>query len=86
MVKENTLAIRGKTLVGTVTKYKAAKTVTVEWERTLKDKKYERTLKQKNKVQAHVPENVELKEGDMVEISECRPVSKSKKFIVTKVL
>lgn len=84
-MKEN-ITTRGRTLTGTVVKFKAAKTVTVEWERVVENKKYQRYFKKKSKVHAHVPENMTVSEGNEVEIQECRPISKSKKFIITRLI
>jgi small subunit ribosomal protein S17 len=78
------ISLRGRTFEGTVISDKMDKTVTVEWERTKLLRKYERTLKARTKVKAH--NEVGAKTGDRVLIQESRPISKSKKFVVVKVL
>ena len=80
------LRTRGKTFEGVVTSAKAAKTVTVSWERRRFVKKYERYEKRRSKVAAHVPENLTVQEGDIVRIKETRPISKTKHFVVVEVL
>ena len=83
---KNSLSLRGRTFVGTVISARMQKTVTVEWERKHFLKKYERYEKRKSKVKAHNPESVNAKEGDVVKIMECRPISKTKNFIVVEVM
>ena len=83
---KNSLSLRGRTFVGTVISARMQKTVTVEWERKHFLKKYERYEKRKSKVKAHNPESVNAKEGDVVKIMECRPISKTKNFIVVGVM
>ncbi len=83
---KNSLSLRGRVFTGTVISARMQKTVTVEWERKHFLKKYERYEKRKSKVNAHNPESVNAKEGDVVKIMECRPISKTKNFIVVEVL
>lgn len=79
------ISLRGAEFTGTVTSAKAAKTVTVSWERRRFVPKYERYEKRSSKVKAHVPEGMTVREGDTVRIKECRPISKTKHFVVTHV-
>src|SRR3989344_1870005 len=83
---KSSLSLRGRTFVGTVISARMQKTVTVEWERKHFLKKYERYEKRKSKVKAHNPESVSAKEGDIVKIMECRPISKTKNFIVIGIM
>jgi small subunit ribosomal protein S17 len=76
------LSVRGRTFIGTVVSDRMAKSVTVEWERTVHVPKYERYEKKKSKVKAHNPECINVKAGDKVKIMECRPISKTKHFVV----
>ena len=62
------------------------KTVTVEWERKSYLKKYERYEKRKSKIKAHNPNSINAKEGDIVKIMECKPLSKTKNFVVVEIL
>jgi small subunit ribosomal protein S17 len=80
-----TLSVRGRIFVGEVTSAKAHKTVTVEWERTKFVPKYERYEKGKSSVKAHNPACMAAKEGDIVKIMECRPLSKTKNFVVVEI-
>ena len=83
MAKKQTLKTRGRTFKGKVISSKAQKTVTVEWDRRIYVKKYERYQKKRSKVKAH--NEIDAKEGDIVIIKECRPLSKTKKFVVVSV-
>ncbi|RME52810.1 30S ribosomal protein S17 [Candidatus Woesearchaeota archaeon] len=78
--------LRGRTFVGVVVSDKMTKTVTVEWERRLYVPKYERYFIRKSRVKAHNPEEVGAKLGDKVRIQESRPLSKTKKFVVTEII
>jgi small subunit ribosomal protein S17 len=80
------LSMRGRTFVGTIISTKMQKTVTVEWERKNYLKKFERFEKRRSKIKAHNPENINAKEGDVVKIKECRPISKTKNFVVIEIL
>jgi len=77
---------RGKTFKGIVVSDKAQKSALVEWGRIKKIQKYERYEKLKTKIQVHNPECIKAKTGNFVEIKECRPLSKTKKFVITQIL
>ncbi len=84
-VSESTqYSTRGKTFVGVVVSAKANKTASVQWERRIFVKKYERYEKRRSKVAAHIPDHLEIKEGDTVRIAETRPISKTKHFVITE--
>ena len=76
---------RRKQLVGTVTSDKMDKTVVVTVERTTRHPLYGKVVKVYKKYKAH-DENNEAKEGDVVRICECRPISKSKTYFVQEIL
>jgi small subunit ribosomal protein S17 len=76
------LKVRGKKFEGTVLSSKMEKTVKVEWERTTKVKKFERYKRKRSRITAHKPECMKLLPGDRVIVSECRPLSKTKRFVV----
>ncbi|MBT3940743.1 30S ribosomal protein S17 [Candidatus Woesearchaeota archaeon] len=78
--------VRGRIFEGKVIRAKMAKTITVEWPRQYFLSKYERFQKRRSRVKAHNPQCISAKEGDMVRIAECRPLSKSKNFVVLEVL
>lgn len=72
-------------LVGTVRSDKGDKTVVVEVTRHSMHKKYLKYVKTRERYQAHDEKN-EYGVGDRVEIQEHRPISKTKRFIVTKLI
>ena len=80
------LKLRGRVFVGNVISSKMAKTVNVEWPRQIYLSKYERFEKRRSRVKAHVPRCIKVKVGDRVRIAECRPISKTKNFVVVEVL
>ena len=72
-------------LVGRVVSDKMQKTVVVRVERRVRDPMMGKTITRSNKYHAHA-ETDEFKEGDLVEIAECRPLSKTKAWRVTRLL
>lgn len=82
MTNNKPILPRGRIFTGTVTSTKAQKTATVEWERRKLITKYERYERRKSKIKAHVPDAIQIQTGDLVKIQECRPISKTKRFIV----
>ena len=74
-----------RTLVGKVVSDKRSKTITVLIERRTKHELYGKIVAKTSKYHAH-DENNEYKNGDVVEISESRPISKTKSWVVTKLL
>ena len=79
------LPVRGMTFQGTVRSSKAKDTVVVEWGHTHLVPKYERYERRRSRVIAHNPECMKAREGDEVMIAECRPLSKTKHFVVVAV-
>lgn len=80
------LRTRGMTFQGRVSSVRAAKTAVVDIQYLRRVPKYERYEKLHSKIHAHVPECMSVGEGDLVEVAECRKVSKTKAHVVTKVL
>lgn len=74
-----------RTLVGRVVSDKRAKTITVLVERRTKHELYGKIVARSRKYHAH-DENGEYKLGDLVEIAEGRPVSKTKSWVVTRLV
>jgi small subunit ribosomal protein S17 len=74
-----------RTLVGRVVSDKMQKTVTVLVERKVKHPMIGKIVTRSSKYHAH-SETGEYKEGDLVEISECRPISKTKAWKVTRLI
>jgi small subunit ribosomal protein S17 len=68
-------------LKGKVVKNKSEKTIIVDVESTYMHKKYKKFLKKNKKYAVHDEENVS-KIGDVVQIIESRPISKTKKFVL----
>ena len=74
-----------RTLVGTVISDKRAKTVTVLVERRVKHPIYHKFVTRSSKYHAH-DENGEYHLGDTVEITESRPLSKTKNWVATRLV
>ena len=72
-------------LVGRVTSNKMQKTVVVRVERRVKDALMGKIITRSKKYHAHV-ETGEFQEGDLVEIAECRPISRTKSWKVTRLV
>ena len=68
-------------LTGVVTSNKADKTITVKIERKVKHPLYGKVVKRASKVHAH-DENNSASIGDIVSVKECRPISKTKTWIL----
>ena len=74
-----------RTIEGRVVSNKMQKTVTVLLERQVQHPLYGKIVRRSTKVHAH-DETGECKEGDVVRIAECRPLSKTKNWRVVKVV
>ena len=74
-----------RTLVGKVVSDKRAKTVTVLVERSVKHPIYDKIMIKSSKYHAH-DENGEYKLGDTIEITESRPLSKTKNWVATRLV
>lgn len=74
---------RGRVFEGIVTK-KFPTRVVIEIERILYVKKYERFYKKKSKMHARLPSGIDVNVGDLIQIQECRPLSKIIHAIVIK--
>lgn len=74
-----------KSYVGTVVSTKNDKTITVKVETYRKHPLYSKRVKYSKKYAAHDEQNV-AKVGDLVEIMETRPLSKTKRCRLVKVL
>ena len=80
-----TEASNTRTLMGRVISDKMDKSVTVLVERRVKHPLYGKVITRSKKYHAH-DENNECHPGDFVMIEECRPLSKTKSWRVTKML
>lgn len=74
-----------RTLTGQVISNKMNKTVTVLIERIVKHPKYGKYMRRSTKLHAHDEENV-CREGDIIVIEQCRPLSKTKAWRLYKVV
>ena len=68
-------------LTGVVTSNKADKTITVKIERKVKHPLYGKVIKRATKVHAHDEKNT-ASIGDIVSVKECRPLSKTKTWVL----
>jgi small subunit ribosomal protein S17 len=68
-------------LQGVVVSDKGDKTVTVRVERRIKHPLYKKFIRRSKKYAVHDADN-QCKEGDVVRIQECRPISKRKTWEV----
>jgi len=73
-----------KTFEGIVISDKMDKTAVVRIEKRVRHPRYEKLITRFKKYYAHDEKN-EAKKGQKVVIMECRPLSKTKRFRVTKV-
>ena len=74
-----------KTLTGRVVSNKMQKTIAVEIERLVRHPEYGKFIRRTTKLLAH-DENSESKEGDLVSITPCRPLSRRKSWRLVAVL
>lgn len=81
--KESDRALR-KTRVGVVTSNKMQKTVVVEFKIKVKDPLYKKMVTKTTRFKAH--DDLKCDEGDTVEITETRPLSKEKRWRVSKIV
>jgi small subunit ribosomal protein S17 len=72
-------------VTGRVVSNKANKSITVAVERKEKHPVYGKYIRRTTKYMVHDEAN-ECREGDLVEISECRPISKRKAWTLVQVL
>ena len=72
-------------LQGTVVSAASEKTIVVNVDRRVRHPLYKKTITRSNKFHAHDEKN-EINEGDVVQITEHKPISKSKSWVVTKVV
>jgi small subunit ribosomal protein S17 len=80
------LSVRGQVFNCTVVSDRMDSTVVVLRKFEKKIRKFERFEKRRSKIHAHNPSCIEAKMGDKVKIAECRPISKTKSFVVVEVL
>lgn len=79
------LTIRGRFLKGMVISTKMNRTIVIRRDYLHYVSKYQRYEKRHRNIPAHCSPAFRVKEGDIVEIGECRPLSKTVRFNVLKV-
>lgn len=76
------LSVRGQEIKGTVKNKKMDGSAVVEKDYLNYVPKYERYEKRSGNYPAHVPDCIDLEDGDSVRIMGCRPLSKSISYVV----
>jgi len=79
-----TLSVRGNIVKGKVVSTRAQKTAIIEKHYQHCLPKFERFERRHSRIVAYNPDCISAKEGDMVTIAECRPLSKTKAFVVVE--
>jgi small subunit ribosomal protein S17 len=79
------LPVRGRVFEGTVKSAKSNNTAIVEWGYHRFIKKFQRFERRKSHIVAHNPPCMKAREGDFVTVAECRPLSKTKNFVIVQV-
>lgn len=80
------LRVRGMIVTGKVVSTRMRKSVVVERDLLKPVSKYKRRAKTKSKLHAHLPECIKVDLGDEVEIGQTRKLSKTKGWVVLKVI
>lgn len=78
------LKVRGKVIEGKVVSRRAPKTVIIEYEYFHFVPKYERYERKHSRIIAYKPDCIDVRVGDIAKIAECRPLSKTKHFVVVE--
>ena len=84
-MSENTSETKLRTLTGKVVSNKMDRTATVAVERRVKHPMYGKYIRRTTKYMVHDQENV-CQQGDVVTITECRPISKNKSWRLVDVV
>ncbi|MFA5108426.1 MAG: 30S ribosomal protein S17 [Candidatus Micrarchaeia archaeon] len=77
---------RGFIVRGVVVSDRAKRTCTVQRDLVTYVPKYKRYARKISKIAAHNPDEIGARVGDVVEIAECRRISKTKAWIVTSIV
>ena len=84
-MSEQTEQAAVRTVTGRVISNKMDKTITVLVDRQVKHPLYGKYIKRSSKLKAH-DENNECREGDLVAIAQCRPISRHKSWRLVNVV
>ena len=82
-VVANTVAV-ARSVTGTVVSNKMDKTITLRVERRVKHPVYGKFVRKSKKIHAHDAKNL-CSIGDVVTVEECRPISKTKSWMLKSV-
>jgi small subunit ribosomal protein S17 len=82
-VVANTVAV-ARSVTGTVVSNKMDKTITLRVERRVKHPVYGKFVRKSKKIHAHDAKNL-CSIGDVVTVEECRPISKTKSWMLKRV-
>jgi small subunit ribosomal protein S17 len=78
------LKVRGRLLTGQAVSTAGKNFAVVQMEYLYKVSKFNRSERRRSRISAHVPGCVQVHEGDVVTIGECRPLSKTVSFVVVE--
>lgn len=76
------LKVRGRSLTGTIVSAKMRRSATFELDRLKFIPKYQRYEKRRTRIKVHNPDCIAAAAGDKVRVRECRPLSKTKSFVI----
>jgi len=76
------ISTRGRLYTGRVVSVKAQRMAVIERGYFKRSSKYMRLERRRSQLHAHLPPCINVGEGDMVRIAECRPLAKSISFVV----
>lgn len=79
------LTLHGQVLEGTIIASKSAKTAKIEFLRLYQLPKFERYEKRRTRLQVHNPPCIDAQVGDKVKVMACRPISKTKNFVIIEI-
>ena len=76
---------RGRTIIGTVSRLSGQKSVVVTTETRIRHARYLKVIRQITQVRAH-DESSQCRQGDVVEVQLARPISRTKRWRVVRVI
>ncbi len=81
-----TLNVKKESHTGVIFKKDIHHTATIEWFRPYFIKKYERFEKRRSRLRVHNPPCLDAQVGQEVLAMRCRPLSKTKNFVIVKII
>ncbi len=81
-----TLPVRGRAFKAIVKSSKSHATAVVDWDYHSYSTKYQRYERRKSRVVVHNPPCIKARDSDQVMIAECRPLSKTKHFVIVGII